>query len=189
MSGRKKGKLSTPIIVALISAGGVVLAALIALIGNFASPPSSPVVVNVNMATEVTPTLTSTPSSIFITPTVNANNQTPVLLNIETQTVQGDWGPWTERNISFYDLDGDAYVIRYTVTESSIPDIVLADSPISSNPKMQIAGTVEPLTGLVCENNWKAFFTGYSVLVSVSIVDKAGNQSNSYPLKYFCGWQ
>lgn len=188
MSGRKKGKLSTPILVALISAGGVVLAALIALIGTFASPPSSPVVVNVNMPTEATPTLTSTPSSIFITPTVNANHQAPVLINVQSQYVEGDWGSGTQYNISFYDLDGDTYAIRHTVTEASAPDITLADTQITSSPTMQIAGTVEVLTGLACEQTWKTFFTGYSVLVSISLIDKAGNQSNSYPVQYFCGW-
>jgi hypothetical protein len=194
MSNKRNRKLPTPVMVALIPAISAVLVALIALIGSFVDRPGSPVVVNVNIPTENTPTPTLTPSPIFSTPALDQNNHAPLILNIQSQLVQtvgwDNGGLATEYDIYFYDVDGDAYAVKYKVTNSSTPGIVLADGAITSNSDMQMAGTVESLNGIVCETHWRTFFTGYTVMVSVSIVDKSGNQSNSFPLEFSCsGWQ
>jgi hypothetical protein len=176
-------KIIIPILVALISAGAVIGAVKISSDSPSSSSTSTPT------ATVSTPTPTIPPVSLS-TPATNVSNLAPVILKIEPQ-ISESWNAdvVVGFDIYYYDLDGDSYAVKYNVTNSPIPDLAFSDAPITSTSSTQVAGTIETLTGFDCKTTWSRFFTGYTIMVSATIIDKAGNQSNAFPFKINCsGW-
>lgn len=178
-------KIIIPVVVAVITTGGAIWAVKYSTSLSIAPTP-----------TEVIPTLTSTPVPTPIpltTPDIGNTGFAPVILNIQPRMSQ-DYGDGSGNfiigfDIYYSDLDGDAALISYQVTSSPIAGLVIPDDAITSTSAMQIAGTIEAIGGGDCQFSWKTLLTGYTVMASATIVDKAGNKSNSYPYQYGCsGW-
>ena len=111
-------------------------------------------------------------------PTLSGKNA-PVILGVQTRKSTTSAGLVVYADIHFQDQDGDSYIVTYNLISSTVPVQNVDSDPISANAESQMAGTIVTA-------RWDCEGRGYTVTVNATILDQAGNQSNSFPITFDC---
>lgn len=119
---------------------------------------------------------------IDTTTTLQPTTPAPVILEIQTDKTGTAPNRIIFANISFRDEDGDAYIIKYELSKTTIKDLSTlkySDDLIPTSSSRQVSGATIPV-------QWNCAGTGYTVTFNVVILDNAGNQSNKFPVIFDC---
>ena len=82
------------------------------------------------------------------------------------------------QDISFHDAEGDVYYIDFVLV-SDLPNIQTQDGAIRTSSEEQKSGAI--LTG-----TWTCGDGDYQVTLQATILDRAGNRSNTIEYTMFC---
>lgn len=83
------------------------------------------------------------------------------------------------QDIAFRDPDGDAYKVHYELVHATVAGVQVADGTIDISSQQQKLGTT--ITG-----KWACGGNKYDVTLRVTILDRAGNQSNTVEYTMNC---
>jgi len=122
------------------------------------------------------------PKTIDSTTTLQPTTPVPEILDIQTTKTGNASDQIITANISFRDGDGDAYIIKYQLIDTTVKNLsnlLYSDDLIPTAPDRQIAGASIPV-------EWSCLGQGYTVTFDVTILDNAGNQSNKFPVTFDC---
>ncbi len=104
----------------------------------------------------------------------------PVILGIQIRKTGDEPNQVIFADINFRDEDGDSYVVKYELVSTTVASgLKYDDDQIPTSSNRQIVGAVLPV-------QWNCAGTGYTATFDVIIVDKAGNQSNKFPVTFDC---
>ena len=142
------------------------------------TPPIPPATAISVAATTAVPVNTQQPAT-QIPPSTAIVKYPPIIAGIKLLKSPTASGVIIYADISFQDLDGDAYNVTYNVLNTTAKGIKVENDPITSPANDQILGTSVRV-------KWACEAGGYVVTLNAIIQDKAGNESNPYPLVFDC---
>jgi len=146
--------------------------------------PAEPMTSGISTAALIPPTLTLVPPTATNIPptvapaTVIPVGHAPVIKSVNLRDDLSSGSLVIVQEISFYDEDGDAYYIDFELV-SNLPNAHTVDGPISASSQQQKSGTIT--TG-----RWGCGGDQYEVTLQVTILDEAGNQSNTVEYTMLC---
>ena len=124
---------------------------------------------------ETNPTATAVSTSSETTTTTIAENHAPVLKSVVIREDLSKGYLILYQDVSYYDLDGDAEYVDWTLVSTTKQGEVVSDGQIYDSVEQQKKGSI--FTGV-----WNCSGGEYSVIVQAIVIDKAGNKSE--PLEY-----
>lgn len=128
---------------------------------------------------EPTSTATSIPPSATIAPPTDIpGTHAPVIESVQLREDSSSGNLVIFQDIYFHDEDGDANQIDYTLIAGP-PGAYVINGPIDIASGRQISGT--SMTG-----TWKCGDVESKVILQVTILDEAGNRSNTMEYTMFC---
>ncbi|MEE8389926.1 MAG: hypothetical protein V3S14_03895, partial [Anaerolineae bacterium] len=169
------------VIVGLVA--GIAYFGLGGLSASGASP--TPVSTSLPASEGVNPTVpshTSTPRPIATSTDIPASIQgldSPVITDVVIRKSTTSSGLVLYQDIYFKDANGDASIVNYEIISSTISNLYIEDGTIDISTGRQKAGTF--LTG-----TWECGDDVYSVVLSVTIIDRSGNHSDPYQYNLDC---
>lgn len=127
--------------------------------------------------TPVPPPATNIPPTVAPTTGIPVGHA-PVIESVDLRDDLSSGNLVIVQDISFYDEDGDADYIDFELV-SNLPNAYTVDGPINASSQGQKSGTIT--TG-----RWGCGGGQYEVTLQVTILDKAGNQSNTVEYTMLC---
>ena len=104
---------------------------------------------------------------------------TPIITDVKLREETSENDLIIYQDVYFRDPDGDAYYTDWQVTSTTNPEIQVVNGTINSNSEQQMAGTFTTGT-------WTCGSGTYSVKFWVTILDRAGNESNGFEYTINC---
>jgi hypothetical protein len=145
------------------------------LVSQLRPPPMS----ESSLTLQQTATATSIPpTETAIPPTNTPRFPAPAIDSVSLREETTSSGLVIYQDVHFHDDDGDAYLIDFTLV-SDLPDAVIRDGPIEQSSQ-------EQKTGAIHTGTWRCGSGDYQVTLQVTILDRAGNRSNTVEFTMFC---
>jgi len=123
------------------------------------------------------PTATNIPATVA-PPAEIPVGHAPVIESVDLRDDLSSGSLVIVQDISFYDEDGDADYIDFELV-SNLPNAHTVDGPVTASSEQQKSGTIT--TG-----RWKCGGGQFEVTLQVTILDKAGNRSNTAEYTMLC---
>jgi hypothetical protein len=126
------------------------------------------------------PTSTATsipPSATSVPPTDTPTSHAPVIDSVYLREDSSSGNLIIYQDVSFRDEDGDAYFIDFELVSDN-PNLVTRDGPIEALGQQE--------TGAIHTGTWHCGDDEYQATLQVTILDRAGNKSNTVEYTMFC---